>query len=400
MATPRYSVEPPTGTRRGGWRAVWMVGLFVFVGGLLTSSVHPALAERSEPQVAEPSPVEATQTPGSVKDAGVSGRVVGGPLTVDRAPAATGTAPTAAATQTTAATTQTTAASTKTTASSRQATSTTKAPSADTKASTASKASTKSASTRTRDRSSVKSREPVSVPTNRTDRHTSSRHVQGRSAGPYKQTSGRSGRSSRQSALLPFTPTDGSVVFGALAGGDADSVQRAESYLLDDTGETQSIDNGTTVTFTYDITPESLEASDTAVVVSELVGPAKRTGEWAEAIASVEVADVDGAPQFQLCAGTDGDDGEGVTIPTGVAATSGVTRQVVFTTVIAGPGIGQSELEIDGEVVATIQPTSGTAVNEYTVAKYGVVTQATDATVDQDRWVVFSDVDITVEDVV
>ncbi len=205
-----------------------------------------------------------------------------------------------------------------------------------------------------------------------------------------------------ETAILPFTPSADALVYGALADAPVGSVTRAESYLLNDSGVTRQVAAGRTVTFEYDFTPVNLETQDSSAqswtTLSQLIGPAKRTGSWDTPIAAFGVARVDGVLQYTLSGTTNnGIQAPSYQVTTGIPATTGVTRHVKFTTVLGGPGVGRTQLEIDGRVVASARPSNGMAVNQYTVAKYGLYSEMAQRRATADRWAVFESVEVTVE---
>lgn len=230
---------------------------------------------------------------------------------------------------------------------------------------------------------------------NTADLNVGSHHIQGPSIGPAAVDP-------TTFAALSTTSfaTSRTTLFGAPQGYPVGAIQRAERYIQGSDGRALRVTPGQTFTFEYDFTPINMEAINTSryswTVISQLIGPSQ-SGAWRAPIAAVAIKKVDGVPHYFLAGSDEIETTDGVVhkdggfrIDTGVAASSNTQRHIKFVTTHAKPGVGRSELWIDGRLVAQVAPRYGTAEQPYQVAKYGLYSAMAETPVTRDRWAIFT----------
>lgn len=240
-------------------------------------------------------------------------------------------------------------------------------------------------------------------PVNRVDVNTSRIHTQGPSIGPRRITAATA---SRVSGTRPTTNGEGTLV-GAPRNVATGTTQRAERYLRNSAGRTRHVSAGRTVTYRYRFTPVNLGAADNRgyswTVVSQLIGPSARSGSWRAPTSEVAIVVRNGLAYFALAGQHEVETRNGVVrrdggflVDTGVRARTGVPRNLRFVTRLGRPGVGSTELWIDGRRRAKVFPKYGTSFASYNVVKWGMYTNMRTRRSAADRFAIFNDVRIRV----
>lgn len=233
-------------------------------------------------------------------------------------------------------------------------------------------------------------------PVNRTDVNTPRIHTQGPSIGPRTITAATAARVAGSTRTSSGTST----LVGAPQAISPGTTQRAERYLVTEAGRTRHVGAGRTVTYRYRFTPVMLGAADTEgyswTVVSQLIGPSMRSGAWRAPTSEVAIVVRDRRAYFALAGQHEVETRDGVVrkdggflVNTGVRARSGETRAIRFVTRIGGPGVGRTELWIDGQRRAQVFPKYGTSFASYNVVKWGMYTNMRTRRATNDRYAIF-----------